>query len=57
MPIPVPKRPNVRHCTHIKVTGQQCGSPALRGEFFCYFHTRVTLLRRDGQGRASLRKS
>jgi hypothetical protein len=41
MPISVPKRPNVRHCTHIKVTGQQCGSPALRGEFFCYFHTRV----------------
>jgi hypothetical protein len=41
MPIPLPKRPNVRNCTHIKVTGQQCGSPALRGEFFCYFHTRV----------------
>jgi len=41
MPIPLPKRPNVRHCTHIKVTGQRCGSPALRGEFFCYFHTRV----------------
>jgi hypothetical protein len=41
MPIPLPKRPNVRRCTHIKVTGQQCGSPALRGEFFCYFHTRV----------------
>jgi len=41
MPIPVPKRPNVRNCTHIKVTGQRCGSPALRGEYFCYFHTRV----------------
>jgi hypothetical protein len=41
MSISLPKRPNVRHCTHIKVTGQQCGSPALRGEFFCYFHTRV----------------
>jgi len=41
MSIPLPKRPNVRHCTHIKVTGQQCGSPALRGEFFCYFHTRI----------------
>jgi hypothetical protein len=41
MAIPVPTRPNVRHCTHIKVTGQRCGSPALRGEFFCYFHTRV----------------
>jgi hypothetical protein len=38
---PLPPRPNVRYCTHIKVTGQQCGSPALRGEFFCYFHTRV----------------
>ena len=38
---PVPPHPNVRKCTHIKVTGQQCGSPALRGEFFCYFHTRV----------------
>jgi hypothetical protein len=33
--------PNVRKCTHIKVTGHRCGSPALRGEFFCYFHTRV----------------
>src|SRR5271170_2716184 len=41
MPISLPNRPNVRRCTHIKVTGQQCGSPALRGEFFCYFHTRV----------------
>ncbi len=39
MPTLVPKRP--RTCTHIKVTGQRCGSPALRGEFFCYFHTRV----------------
>jgi hypothetical protein len=25
-------------CTHIKVTGVRCGSPALRGEQFCYFH-------------------
>jgi len=41
MPNPLPPHPNVRHCTHINVTGQQCGSPALRGEFFCYFHTRV----------------
>ena len=38
---PLPPHPNVRKCTHIKVTGQQCGSPALRREFFCYFHTRV----------------
>jgi hypothetical protein len=38
---PLPRHPNVRTCTHIKVTGQRCGSPALRGEFFCYFHTRI----------------
>jgi hypothetical protein len=41
MPKPLPPHPNVRNCTHIKVAGQRCGSPALRGEFFCYFHTRV----------------
>jgi hypothetical protein len=41
MSIPLPKRPKVRNCTHIKATGQRCGSPAMRREFFCYFHTRV----------------
>jgi hypothetical protein len=33
--------PNVKTCTHIKVTGIPCGSPALRGEQFCYFHQRM----------------
>jgi hypothetical protein len=33
--------PNVKNCTHIKVTGVRCGSPALRGEQFCYFHQRM----------------
>src|SRR5277367_1686337 len=33
--------PNVKNCTHIKVTGVPCGSPALRGEQFCYFHQRM----------------
>jgi hypothetical protein len=28
-------------CTHIKATGVRCGSPALRGEQFCYFHQRM----------------
>ena len=32
---------NVRTCTHIKVTGVRCGSPALRGEQYCYFHYRM----------------
>ncbi len=30
--------PNTKTCTHIKVTGVRCGSVALRGEQFCYFH-------------------
>ena len=29
---------NPKSCTHIKVTGARCDSPALRGEQFCYFH-------------------
>ena len=37
----MPVQPNVRVCTHIKVTGVRCGSPALRGEQFCYFHQRM----------------
>ena len=28
-------------CTHLKVTGVRCDSPALRGEQFCYFHQRM----------------
>jgi len=28
-------------CTHIKVDGRRCGSPALRGEFFCYLHANL----------------
>jgi len=37
----MPAQPNVRTCTHIMVTGVRCGSPALRGERFCYFHQRM----------------
>ncbi len=33
--------PNTRICTHIKVNGTRCGSPALREEVFCYFHQRL----------------
>jgi hypothetical protein len=32
---------NTRSCTHFKVNGVQCGSPALRGAVFCYFHQRM----------------
>jgi len=37
----MPIHPNVKSCTHVKVTGVRCGSPALRGEQFCYFHQRM----------------
>ncbi len=30
---------NIRRCQHIKVNGIQCGSPALRDEKCCYYHT------------------
>jgi len=32
----IPK--DIRRCQHIKVNGEQCGSPALRRNRFCYFH-------------------
>ena len=28
-------------CQHIRMNGRRCGSPALRGENYCYFHDRV----------------
>lgn len=31
----------IRRCSHVKVTGHFCGSPALRGQELCYFHARV----------------
>ena len=37
----MPIHPNVRRCTHIQITGHRCGSPALKQEYFCYFHTRM----------------
>jgi hypothetical protein len=37
----MPKLYTTKDCTHIKVTGAPCGSPALRGEQFCYFHQRM----------------
>ena len=37
----MPKLYTTKDCDHIKVTGVRCGSPALRGEQFCYFHQRM----------------
>ena len=34
-----PARP--LQCEHIRISGQRCGSPALRGEARCYFHNTV----------------
>jgi hypothetical protein len=37
----MPLNQNIRVCTHVKVNGVPCGSPALHGEIFCYFHQRM----------------
>src|SRR3954463_2965272 len=29
---------NIRQCEHIRISGQRCGSPALRDQKYCYFH-------------------
>src|ERR1051326_7540610 len=46
-PMPTPPHPNTRQCTHIKVDDVRCGSPALKNEFFCYFHTRLVIPQSD----------
>jgi hypothetical protein len=30
-----------KFCRHIRVNGERCGSPALRSDPFCYFHTEL----------------
>ena len=40
-PNPMSLNKNIRSCTHIKVNGVPCGSPALHREAFCYFHQRM----------------
>src|SRR5205807_599927 len=37
-PMPLEHAPR---CTHTKITGHLCKSPALKGKNFCYFHQRV----------------
>lgn len=35
--------PKVPRCHHIRVDGTRCGSPALRGQSLCYYHTELQL--------------
>jgi hypothetical protein len=37
----------IRRCHHIKANGIQCGSPALREQKYCYFHTQWCRKSRD----------
>ena len=39
--------PNIRRCQHLKSNGTQCGSPALRDQKYCYFHTEWRRQTRD----------
>ena len=36
--------PIYMECRHIKANGDKCESPALRGGYFCYFHSRLKRL-------------
>ena len=42
MSLPLPK--NVPQCQHTKLSGVRCGSPAMKGRRYCYFHRQVRLL-------------
>ena len=37
---------HIRLCQHTKDDGKLCGSPAMRGKRYCYFHLDVVLRRR-----------
>lgn len=41
VPTVVPEASPYPICEHIKITGERCGSPALRGETLCYYHGAV----------------
>ena len=34
--MPLPE--NIQQCKHIRITGQRCGSPAVHGKKYCYYH-------------------
>ena len=38
---PVPQPTTVAICEHIKDNGRRCGTPAIRGRHFCYYHSRA----------------
>jgi len=41
-------------CTHVRITGHRCGSPALRGQPYCYFHDRLLNRRPEPPGDTQL---
>ena len=46
----------IRRCQHIKVNGEQCGSPALTRNRFCYFHNRWRAQEMDFAGAKPLQR-
>jgi hypothetical protein len=43
----MPIHDSIRRCIHIKVNGDQCGSPAVTNAPYCYFHAEVKQKRRE----------
>ena len=44
----------IPECHHIKTSGGKCGSPALRGQLYCYFHSAPPCETRTSQPHAGL---
>lgn len=36
--VQAPIQSGIRLCEHLMLGGKQCGSPAMRGYYFCYHH-------------------
>jgi len=46
----------IKHCEHVKTNGQFCGSPAMRGRNYCFYHLNVIGQRLRAQQKSARRE-